>query len=330
MNTLVGGLPAEFPAALLIVVHVQPYAVSHLPEILSRAGPLPALHPADGTVIRPGHIYVAPPDLHMLVRNGRISLTRGPRENHTRPAIDPLFRSAARSHRERVIGIILSGALYDGSIGLMAVKTRGGTTIVQEPGEAAIDSMPRSAITQSTPDYIVSVREMPGLLTELVMHAPSTRSVDDTMDDEERMEITVANDFMEQIEDRRSEETSVFSCQDCGGILWQGGEGPTLWFRCHVGHAYAPEALLQQKAEEMEAALWSSLRLLKEKATLTRQLATRARESGNLEAAERIEERAILDEQHVSAIQDLLSSIPAPIAETVATAGLSHIHGSDD
>lgn len=132
------------------------------------------------------------------------------------------------------------------------------------------------------------------------------------IDDEERLATAVAVDFAEQANDGRAEELTVYTCPDCGGTLWQGGDGPNLWFRCHVGHAYAPEILLSQKSEEMEAALWSSLRLLKEKATLTRQLATRSRESGNGIAADRIEERAQLDEQHVAAIEELIRTLPAP------------------
>ena len=142
LTTLVAGLPRDFPASVLIVVHIPPYAISRLPEILSRSGPLPAAHALQGEVIEPGRIYVSPPDRHLLVRTGQLELSRGARENHCRPAIDPLFRTAARVYGPRVIGIVLSGALYDGSMGLLAIKTRGGMAIVQDPKEAIVDSMP--------------------------------------------------------------------------------------------------------------------------------------------------------------------------------------------
>src|SRR5918994_118391 len=168
LTTLVQGLPRDLPAALFVVVHIPPYSVSRLPQILSRSGPLYATHAVDGEPIQPGHIYVAPPDRHLLVRQGRIALTRGPRENHARPAIDPLFRSAARVYGSRVIGVELSGALYDGRMGLLAVKTRGGTAIVQDPRDAAFESMPQSALRAVDADFVVPVADMARLLVELV------------------------------------------------------------------------------------------------------------------------------------------------------------------
>ena len=298
LTTLVAGLPRDFPASLLVVVHIPPYAVSRLPEILSRSGPLPATHAQHGEVLEPGRIYVAPPDRHLLVRAGWIELSRGPRENHARPAIDPLFRTAARAYGSRVIGIVLSGALYDGSMGLLAIKTRGGMAIVQDPKEAIVDSMPRRAIERVAAEHILPVADIAAALTDLVRQpvtAQGGSSMVNTIDAEERLEAAIAEDFVEQASDGRTEETTIFTCPDCGGVLWQGGEGPVLRFRCHVGHAFAPEVLLSQKSEELETALWSSLRLLKEKATLTQQLAKRTRGSGNgkaAQAAERIADQA--------------------------------------
>jgi two-component system, chemotaxis family, protein-glutamate methylesterase/glutaminase len=321
LSALVAGLPRNFPASVLIVVHIPPYAVSRLPEILSRSGPLLATHAQQGEVIEPGRIYVAPPDRHLLVRNGRIELSRGPRENHARPAIDPLFRTAARAYGRRTIGIVLSGALYDGSMGLLAIKTRGGLAIVQDPNEAIVDSMPRRAIERATADHILPVAEIAAALTNLVQQpviAQGGHSMVDTIDVEERLEDVIAEDFVEQAGNGRSEETTLFTCPDCGGVLWQGGEGPVLRFRCHVGHAFAPEVLLSQKSEELETALWSSLRLLKEKATLTLQLANRTRTSGNgnvEQVAERIAEQAELDARHARVIQELLEAMPSPMDE---------------
>ena len=280
LTTLVAGLPQDFPASLLVVVHVPPYTISRLPEILNRAGPLPAAHAQQGEMIAPGRIYVAPPDRHLLVRTGWIELSRGPRENHARPAIDPLFRTAARVYGPRAIGIVLSGALYDGSMGLLAIKTRGGMAIVQDPREAIVDSMPRRAIERVAAEHILPVTDIAAALTDLVRQpviAQGANNLVHTIDAEQRLEAVIAEDFTEQASDGRLEETTIFTCPDCGGVLWQGEEGPVLRFRCHVGHAFAPEVLLSQKSEELETALWSSLRLLKEKATLTLQLANRTR-----------------------------------------------------
>jgi two-component system, chemotaxis family, protein-glutamate methylesterase/glutaminase len=319
LTTLVAGLPRDFPASVLIVVHIPPYAISRLPEILSRSGPLPAAHALQGEVIEPGRIYVSPPDRHLLVRTGQLELSRGARENHCRPAIDPLFRTAARVYGPRVVGIVLSGALYDGSMGLLAIKTRGGMAIVQDPKEAIVDSMPRRAIERVATEHILPVAEIAAALTDLVrqpVRAQGETSSVNTIDTEERLEAVIAEDFAEQASDGRTEETTLFTCPDCGGVLWQGGEGPVLRFRCHVGHAFAPEVLLSQKSEELETALWSSLRLLKEKATLTQQLANRTRGSRNgkaAQAADRIVEQAELDERHARVIQELLEAMPSPM-----------------
>jgi two-component system, chemotaxis family, protein-glutamate methylesterase/glutaminase len=218
-----------------------------------------------------------------------------------------------------VIGIVLSGALYDGSMGLLAIKTRGGMAIVQEPREAIVDSMPRRAIERVTAEHILPVAEIAAALTDLVRQPVTAQggiSMVNTIDPEERLEEAIAEDFVEQATDGRTEGTTIFTCPDCGGVLWQGGEGPLLRFRCHVGHAFAPEVLLNQKSEELETALWSSLRLLKEKATLTLQLANRTCASGNgktAQAADRIAEQAELDERHVRVIQELLEAMPSPM-----------------
>jgi two-component system chemotaxis response regulator CheB len=216
-----------------------------------------------------------------------------------------------------VIGIVLSGALYDGSMGLLAIKTRGGIAIVQDPTEAIVDSMPRRAIERVAAEHILPVVDIAAALTDLVRQpviAQGGTSMVNTIDAEQRLEAVIAEDFAEQASDSRIEETTLFTCPDCGGVLWQGGEGPVLRFRCHVGHAFAPEVLLGQKSEELETALWSSLRLLKEKATLTLQLANRTRTTGNGKAAaERIADQAKLDERHAQVIQELLDAMPSPM-----------------
>jgi two-component system, chemotaxis family, protein-glutamate methylesterase/glutaminase len=175
LSTLVRALPAGLPAAVFVVLHIPAQSPSLLPSILSRAGQLPAIQPTDGMAISPGCIYVAPPDHHMLLERGYIRIVRGPRENRHRPAIDPLFRSAARSYGARVTGVILTGTLDDGTAGLLAVKQRGGIAIVQDPKEALYTSMPRSALDHVAVDYCASLGEIATRLVELA-HAPYQRT----------------------------------------------------------------------------------------------------------------------------------------------------------
>ena len=166
LKTLVSDLPRDIPAALVVVQHIGRNP-SQLPELLARAGSLPAGHAGQGEVVRPGRIYVAPPDHHLLLMDGFTRLTRGPRENWARPAIDPLFRSAADIHGPRVIGVVLTGALNDGTAGLHAVRAAGGIAVVQHPADAACAEMPVSALQHAGADYCVPLRDMPQLLYDL-------------------------------------------------------------------------------------------------------------------------------------------------------------------
>jgi two-component system chemotaxis response regulator CheB len=313
---LARGLPADLPAAVFVVTHLSPTARSRLPEILSRAGPLPAHAARDGDPIEPGCIAVAPPDRHLLVRPGRIELTRGPRENHTRPAVDPLFRSAARSYGARVIGVVLSGALYDGTAGLLAVKAHGGTTIVQDPADATVDGMPRSALRLVRADDVLPAAAIGPALARMV-HDLAGGGGTAMTDEEEELHGVIREDIEQLAEDHRPDELTIYTCPDCGGAMWQGEPGARMWFRCHVGHAYAPEVLLGQKSEELEAALWTCVRLLTEKATLTRQLATRNAGRGARE--DRIAEQAALAERHAQVIRELLESMPNPADQVTVT-----------
>jgi two-component system chemotaxis response regulator CheB len=309
---VISALPADFPAAILIVIHVPIAPVSKLPVILERAGRLPVRHARSGDSIERGRVYVAPADLHMLVREGWIELQRGPRENHSRPAIDPTMRSAGRSYGPDAIGVILSGALYDGAGGLLTLKTHGGIAIVQDPEDAITTSMPRSAIALVDVDHIVPAAEIAPLLDSLV-RAPRDREEVSLVDEEARAQATIDRDFADQAAGRNGGESTPYSCPDCGGVLWQldGGSG----FQCHVGHAYATEALLVQKSEELENALWACLRLLREKSTLSRQTAERAFSSGNDEVATRIREQAELEERHGAVIRELLETTAVPAIE---------------
>lgn len=313
---LVGGLPADFPAALLVVLHVPPYAESRLPEILARAGVLPVAHAVDGERICAGRVYVAPPDHHLVVRPGRVELSRGPRENRSRPAVDPLFRTAARAYGDRVVGVILTGALYDGSAGLLAVKSGGGLAVVQDPEEAAVDSMPRSALRLTAADHVAPAAAIGALLNEVVREPIPRRTTDrderdDVADSDERMTGVIARTIDAQAAGVRAEQATIYTCPDCGGTLFQ-EDAPVTRFRCHVGHAYAPEVLLHLKAEEIEAALWVCVRMLTEKAALSRQVANRMWALGAPLASVRAEEEERPEERHARVLRDLLESMPGP------------------
>src|SRR5438270_2743757 len=229
---LSGRLPRNLPAAVFVVIHVSSLYRSHLPEILERRGPLPAAHAKDLDRPRAGHIYVAPPDAHLVLEDGRMRLSRGPRENAVRPAIDPLFRSAAHTYKERVVGLILSGTLDDGSLGLLEVKAHGGLTLVQEPSDAAYPEMPRNAIQTCNPAHVATVPELAALVAEAVL--PRVQELPDEAEPAAPDEAVVGLRGL----DWPPGATSL-TCPDCGGVLYLEGPG-TLKLRCQVGHSYAP------------------------------------------------------------------------------------------
>lgn len=305
-SEIVRALPAEFPAAIFTVVHFPGSVTSALPKILSRAGHLVAEHPADEAPIVPGRIYVAPPDCHLFLEQGNIRLSRGPKENGHRPAIDPLFRSAARHYGSRVIGVLLSGNLSDGTAGLLSIKQHGGIAMVQDPETALYSGMPRSAIERVPVDHVVPVRGMAGLLTQLTAQpAPSSKEAVMASSD-------VNDDAFDEValEDRKTQVgiPSTMSCPECHGVLWEHRDGDVLAFRCRVGHAFTEEALLSIQAEQLEAALWTALRALEEHSALSRRLAARASHRGHSHSASTFTEHAMDAEHHASTIRTVLST----------------------
>jgi len=247
-------LPPDLSAAVFVVVHV-PSAKSTLPEILARASGLPATHARNGDQFESGHIYVAPPDYHMLVRSGWIELSHGPRENRTRPAIDPLFRSAARAFGPRVAGVILSGALGDGATGLLAVKSCGGYSIAQDPSESIIESMPLTALRLVEIDSVLPAASIAAEIVRQAGQPVREEGLTLMTDDMELEERAISKDFEEQVTNRRAGEITPLTCPGCGGTLWQAKEDPILSFQCHVGHSWEGERLLDLKSEQVEDAL---------------------------------------------------------------------------
>lgn len=309
LSQLVRGLPSGFPASLFVVSHFPPGGRSVLPEILSRSGPLLATHAVDGEPFYPGHIYIAPPDHHLLLGpEGRMRLNRGARENHNRPAVDPLFRSAARYYGPRVIGVVLTGSLDDGTAGLMAVRAAGGLAVVQDPADAKVAAMPLNASRIAGADHVASAPDLAPLLIDLVRESAnvSPQRRGKPMDPIEEMPEVVDQDMDRQARNERRGRVSTYTCPECGGSLWQVDEAGLIRFRCHVGHAYGGEALLAEQSEALEAALWTAVRTFREKSVLARQLAHRERASGDPAVADRFEEQSGQAARFGELIQSLL------------------------
>jgi two-component system chemotaxis response regulator CheB len=303
---IVSGLPRDLPAAIFVVLHVSPRGTSKFPEILTRAGCIPAAHALDKEPIRPGHIYVAPPDFHLLLRNGTIRLVRGPKENNARPAIDATFRTAARTYGPRVVGVVLSGALDDGTAGLAAIKERGGITLVQDPGDALFPDMPRNAMEAVKIDYCLPTREIASLLVRLALEAVKGEAAPPVPEEMQKESEIEAMD-MGTIEDEEKPGTpSVFGCPECGGVLWELQDDELLRFRCRVGHAYGAEGLLAAQSESLDTALWSAFRALEENAALCRRLAQQARKNQRTKSAKLFEGRAEAAQRQADAIRRVL------------------------
>jgi len=265
LKTIAAGLPADLEASIFIVWHMPPMVRGVLPDVLNRYGPLRAAHAYDGELIRPGRIYVAPPDRHMLVERDVVRVTRGPKENRFRPAVDPLFRSAAHSFRQRAIGVILSGALDDGTSGLWTIKHYGGLAVVQEPGDAEVPSMPENALREVRADHVVAVAEIAPLLVRLSREQVEAPEM--SMQDDEQIETEVgiakeANAFQSGI--MRFGKLTPFTCPECHGVLSELKDDDRPRYRCHTGHAFSADSLLATVTENIEETMWSAVRGLEE------------------------------------------------------------------
>lgn len=290
LRVLLGTLPPDFPAALLVVLHVPSTGRSALREILDRACPLPVRRAENGALIQPGTVTVAVPDHHLLVVGDRLMLSRGPRENGHRPAVDVLFRTAARSAGSGVIAVVLSGALDDGTAGMIAVRGQGGVGVAQDPDDAIYPSMPAHAVEVASADHVVPVGKMAALLTDLVTEEipDGAPAASDLMDKEVALaefDVAALND------DDRPGTPSGFGCPSCHGALFSITEGGMERYRCRVGHAWSPEALAAEQAEALESALWMALRSLEERAALSLRMGERAQQRGHAHTARSFHDR---------------------------------------
>ena len=287
LRTLVAALPGDFPASLFIVLHSGPDSPGILDVILQRAGTLPTSSAKDKERILPGHIYVAPPDRHLLIEPERICLSRGPKENRFRPAVDPLFRSAAQVYGPRVIGVILTGGLDDGTAGLWAIKQLGGTAIVQDPQDALVPSMPASALRHVKVDHCVPLTEIAPLLVQLTKtHLADEEGVYEVPEYLD-IEVKIAKQDPAIDQDVRDLwDKSSYTCPECHGVLLQLEENGRERFRCHTGHAFSADSLLAYLTEGVEDSLWTTIRTIEESVLLMRHMAKHVKDSNGSAAKE--------------------------------------------
>ncbi len=302
LDELVGELPTDLPASIFIVQHMAPENTAQ--ALLRRLGRHRAFDcklASDGEKFESGRIYIAPADYHLLVKEKTLLVTKGARENRYRPAIDPLFRSAAVTHGPRVIGVILTGMLDDGTAGLVAIKKCGGVTVVQDPKDAAYPDMPESALNNLKVDHCVPLAEMGALLEKLTHESPGKNK---TIPQDIRTEAQIAERVLSDIAQVDTLGDQVpYNCPNCGGVLWE-MENPDLQrYRCHTGHSFTASALLDSQSEKIEESLWVSLRMLEERRNLLNNMAQKeARARDKRSYAERAEETAV----HIERIRNML------------------------
>ena len=289
IKDIVRALPADLPAALFVVIHMSPRARSYLASILTNLGGLPAVQAVNGQRIEPGHIYVAPPDRHLVIANDHIHMTRGPKEGLHRPSINVTFRSAAATYDSRVVGVLLSGMLDDGASGMWDIAKQQGVTIVQDPGEALFPSMPLNAIEDAPIQYKARISEMAGLITHLVKGGVMpTINVNDEQ----------AN---------RDERFTGFTCPECRGPLYANGQEP-IEFHCRVGHVLPVKTLFDEHTSTQERKLYEAIVALEEGADLADYMAARA----GADEVEALTKEAAQLRRHAGAIRMLIEERLSP------------------
>ncbi|WP_432710624.1 chemotaxis protein CheB [Pedobacter sp.] len=302
--SLIKQLPANFPAPILVVMHLSADVTgNYLLDAIQNNGQLPCKYAEDQEVLIAGQVYFAPSDHHLMIGNkGNILVTKGAQENRSRPGIDPLFRSAAVAFRNRVIGILLTGYLDDGTAGLMAIQRCGGICIIQDPADASIPEMPKNALNQVEPDYCVTIVQMGSILAQLM-----TRKIGKAkaVPQDINREAKIAERVLSDLPTVNSLGYQVpFNCPGCGGVLWKMDEGPLLRYRCHTGHAYTAQVLLTEQTKKIEETMWIALRMFEERRNL---LVTMAREKTG-SAAKLAAERADHSQMHIDRIRSILLS----------------------
>lgn len=302
LMALLEQLPADFPAPLLIVQHISADATGDaLLNALNKIGKLKCIHAKQGERIQSGYVYFAPSDHHMMIeKNGHLLVTKGAQENRSRPAIDPLFRSAAACFGNRTTGILLTGYLDDGTAGLIAIQKCGGTSIIQDPADADYPDMPKNALNQMKPDYCIPIAEMGGVLSTLMTKKPKKQPA---IPEDILKEVKIAKRVLSDLPSVNSLGEQVpFNCPGCGGVLWKMDKGSVLRYRCHTGHAYTAATLLAEQTMKIEETMWTALRMFEERKNL---LTTIAKEQKGA-SAKSANERAKMSQVHIDRIRAIL------------------------
>jgi two-component system chemotaxis response regulator CheB len=317
LTQVISELPDGLPAAIVVVIHTRSDGSSYLPQILARRTSLRVDLAKDGVRLQKGRIYVAPPDFHVLIDRDRLCLSRGPKENGFRPAVDPLFRSAGQARGLNVIGVVLSGGLDDGTYGLQTIKDAGGTTIVQDPEEATVVGMPQSAIRHVKPHHVLGARDIGTLIAhragtpERGARAMARRQEPEPQNPAETTEVL-------DMQQTFGPPTGL-TCPDCGGALWELKKDSIVRYRCHVGHQYSSEGLDAEQHETVEGALWSAVRVLEEHAELRRRMAARSAKAGLADVSRGFDASARDSQRQAAAIRELLFRRNTPEPDRDAT-----------
>jgi two-component system chemotaxis response regulator CheB len=314
LQRLMGALSSDLPAAVCVVLHIPATSRSLLAEIIARQTTLTVTAATGGELLQEGHVYVAPPDRHVRVQGGRLELDRGPKENGVRPAVDPLFRTAAADYRERAIAVVLSGALSDGAGGAAAIAAAGGTVLVQDPNDAVVPSMPESALAAVPAADCMSATELAAEIARRAARFPESAPEDISM---------ASHESAGQRAQRRRPEgpPAGLTCPECHGPLWELREDKVVRYRCRVGHSFYEDALIDGNGSAVDTALWMALEALDERAELLRKVADRLESAGREKSAARYREQARGAVERAELVRGVLivdDDPVAPVAEGAA------------
>ena len=308
VGELLSQLPVTLNAAVFVVLHLSRAAIGELlVERIKKNAKLPCSLAENNEIMQPGHIYIALPDAHLLIKNDRMLLGKGPAENRFRPSIDVLFRSAATYYRERTIGVILTGYLNDGTAGMWAIKQNGGHCVVQDPNEAEYPDMPMSVLETMDVDHCVSLNKMGNIILNIVRENKPKKVVPSAMvKAESKLSERIATS-LEEVSDVG--EKTVYSCPDCGGGLWKIVNGNLQHYRCHIGHSYSEKDLNMQQAETIEHTLWVAIRMMEERKILLVKMGKQHGEKGLQKLGSSFREQAKELDNHIAKMKELLFAI---------------------
>ena len=301
LTEFVSVLPADFPATLLVVLHIPPAGPSVLPNILARASKLPARHPDDGEALAEGVILVAPPDRHMLVEDSCVGVRAGPRQNGHRPAADVLMRSVAEVFGDRCAGVVLSGTMDDGAAGLRAIRAVGGLAVVQDPERAAFPGMPLAAIHEGEPHFVGPAAALAERVLQWLDELPASRAT---------LNLAPAEDPVEELGgDDEMADLTPLTCPECGGTLWHRHDYGAERYRCRVGHTFSADGLMLGKQAALESALWAAIVALEERAEVSRRIARRLEFAGRSARLARYQADSAHAEQRAGMLRDLIREL---------------------